>query len=337
MPKTLFVDNVSTINAAWANLVYLHNHLGQDVDGSAPKITIEELEESLATLLGDLSGIRSLIPQLFFEDKIRAAVFGGLGGDGSYNGTFPLTNSQYEFTDFTIPVGTNIQVPNGSVRIKVQGNILIDGSLTGQPRNPYGLGKAWFTTGGEAYNTGADIKGSGGAETVDHTNASGLQVIRDRGGFGGCGITIEALGTIEINGTISCNGANAGTAQIISGSPTLGGSGGGSGGSCRIQSFTQIQYDGTLDLIGGNGANGYGTNAAGGGGGAGGVAELMAPVLNVAVNAINVNGGAPGTNTGSGANLSGAGGGFGGKGGNSKQAGAIGKIIQTIRGNFSFV
>lgn len=335
MAKTTFTDTVTIVTAAFLNKVFRHNHLNLDEDGSCNQITIEELEDTLQALLGDLSGIRSLLPQLFYEDKIRTNIFGGLGSDGAYNGTFPLDREQYEFTSFNIPVGTNVQVTNGVCRIKVKGAVTIAGSLTAQPKNPAGIGQAWFTTGGQAYNMGASLMGSAGAPTVDHTNQSGLQVIRDRGGFGGSHIGIEALDTITVTGTIACNGAPGQPAQILSGNPILGGSGGGSGGSLRLQSFSGIQINGTLDLLGGAGANAYGNNAMGGGGGSGGWGHLIAPLINIAANAVRLNGGVPGSRTGSAINLGGGGGGYPTRGGNTGEAGATGRLLTQILNNWS--
>lgn len=340
MPATNFTDNVTPVVAAWLNKHFGtggHNHLGLDEDGSAPKISIDELENDLANLLGDLSGIRALIPQLFYQDKAKIDAFGGNGGDGDFTGSFNLTRPYYEFNNFTIPSGFNVQVSRGFCRIKVKGTVLIDGTLNGSPINPGGVGKAWYSTGGQLYNTGVSWLGSAGGETVDHTDLAGLNTIRDRGGFGGAGIIIEALGSIIVNGTIAANGGNAGVPSIISGSPTLGGSGGGSGGSVTLQSFSAIQINGTIDLIGGQGGNGFGSNAAGGGGGAGGVFTAIAPSINKQPTSINVSGGNPGTSTGTGSNAGAGGGGFGGNGGNSKSAGQNGTIIELVRSIYSYI
>lgn len=337
MAKTFFTDNVTPVVAAWLNQVYTHIHDGLDEDGHAPKITLGELEDDLANLLGDLSGIRALIPLLFYQDKARTQIFGGTGNDGVFNGGFNLTRPQYEFESFTIPSGFNIQVSQGFCRIKVKGDVLIQGSLTGVAVNPGGVGKAWYSTGGRPYNTGVSWLGSAGGETVDHTDLAGLNTLRDRGGAGGAGIIIEALGNIVVTGTISANGGNAGVPGIISGSPTLGGSGGGSGGSVTLESFTAIQINGTIDLIGGQGGNGIGSNAAGGGGGAGGIYTAIAPSINKLPTSLNVSGGQPGTSTGTGSNAGAGGGGYGGNGGNSKAAGQAGSIIELTRASFSYL
>lgn len=333
--KTLFEDNVTVLLeaflTAWngTDATSGHNHLQLNEDGSSPHITLEELEPDLRTLLNDLIGLRPLIQQLYYGDKVKAEIFGGFGGDGEYNGEFNLTQSVYEFTDFTIPASTHILVPNGFVKIRCTGSFTIEsgGWLQGIPINQFGTGKAWFNNGGRPYNLGVSRLGSGGSETVDHTDEAGLTTIRDPGGMGGSGIVVEVLGNILIDGTISCNGGNAGVFTILSGNPTLGGSGGGSGGSISLGSYSSIVVNGTADCIGGNGANGYNTNAAGGGGGAGGIFTAIAPEVNIAANAVNVNGGTPGTSNGSGIYQGGAGGGFGNFGGNHKQAGGTGLII----------
>lgn len=335
--KTVFTDNVTPVVSAWLNLVYNHVHDNLDSDGHAPFIDINQLDDDLRNLLGDLAGIRSLIPLLFYLDKAKTQIFGGTGNDGVYTGGYNLTLPQYEFETFTIPNATNIQMTGGVCRIKVKGDVLINGSLTGVPKNPGGTGKAYYNNGGLSYSTGVSWLGSGGAETVDHTDLSGLTTIRDRGGLGGAGIIIEALGNIVVNGTISANGGNAGVPTILSGSPILGGSGAGSGGSITLQSFSSIQINGTIDLIGGNGGNGVGTNAAGGGGGAGGIFTSISPTFNNLPNSINVNGGAPGISVGAGSNAGGGGGGYGGTGGNSKSAGQAGVANLLTKNIFSFL
>lgn len=341
MPATNFVDNVTVVFAAWLNKAYGingHKHDGKDQDGSAPFIDLNQLDPTLSDLLGDLAALRALLPQLFYQDKARIAAFGGSGFDGAYIGNpLILDRPVYEFESFTINAGTNVQVTSGFCRIKVKGNVLIEGALTGVAMNPYGVGKGWFSNGGQAYNTGVSFLGSGGFETVDHTDATGLTTIRDRGGLGGSGIIIEALGTITVNGTISANGGNSGVPIILSGSPILGGSGAGSAGSITLQSFSAIQLNGTIDLIGGNGGGGIGTNAAGGGGGSGGIFTGLAPSINKQPNSINVSGGSPGASTGTGSFTGAGGGGFGGLGGNTKAAGATGKVIELIRPQFSYM
>lgn len=335
MPKTQFENNVTVLLAEFLHAINGtdaasgHNHLQLNEDGSNPNITFDELEPNLRTLLNDLIGLRPLIQQLFFGDKVKAEVFGGFGGDGEFNGEFNLTESVYEFTDFTVPNGSTITVPNGFVKIRCTGSFTIEtgGWLQGIPINQYGIGKAYFNNGGRPYNIGASRLGSGGSETVDHTDEAGLTTIRDPGGLGGAGIIVEALGNILIDGTISCNGGNAGVFTILSGNPTLGGSGGGSGGSISLGSYSAIVVNGTADCIGGNGANGYNTNASGGGGGSGGIFTAIAPEINILANAINVSGGLPGTTNGAGIYQGGAGGGFGNFGGNHKQPGGTGLII----------
>ena len=338
MAKTIFENNVTVLSAEFLHAINGtdaatgHDHLAEPRDGSNPNIKFEELEPSLRNLLNDLSGLRPLIQQLYYGDKVKAEIFGGFGGDGAYTGTYPLTQSVYEFTNFTIPSGTTVLVPNGFTKIRCTGSFTIEtgGLLLGLPINRLGIGKPYFNTGGSSYNLGVSRIGSGGGETVDHTDEAGLTTIRDPGGYGGAGIIIEALGNILIDGSIGCNGGNAGVFQILSGNPTLGGSGGGSGGSISMGSYSSIVINGTCDMIGGNGANGYNTNAAGGGGGGGGIFTAIAPEINILVNAVNVSGGLPGTSNGSGIYQGAGGGGFGGNGGNHKQAGSTGIDIRKI-------
>lgn len=338
MPKTTFTNNVTVVYAAWLNKVFGldgHKHTGLDEDGSAPFIDLDQLDPELVAILNDLLALKPLIAQLYFGDRVKADVFGGFGEDGAFTGTTNLDKDHYEFTDFTISVGQNVQVTGGVCRIQCTGNVVINGALTGVPKEAYGTGKAWFSNPGPTYNLGASFMGSAGYETIDHTDLAGLTTIRDPGGRGGSGIIIEALGTVTINGTISANGGNAGVATILSGNPVLGGSGGGAGGSVVVQSFSSIQLNGTIDCIGGQGANAYGSNAGGGGGGGGGWGYLIAPSVNRLPNSINVNGGLPGVTNGTGAQIGSAGGSFGGSGGINGGAGQVGKIVELTRSKFT--
>lgn len=341
MVETVFQDAVTVVPAAWLNAVFGldgHDHLGENRDGSAPQIALEELTPNLQGIINDLIASKNIISQLQFNGLNRTALFGGTGKDGAYTGAFALNNPLYEFTDFTVASGVTALVERGFVRIKCTGNFLLQGTLEGLAINQYGLGDAWYNNAGQIYNPLAQMYGSGGGETVDHTTLSGLTVIRDRGGNGGSGIIVEALGNIIIEGNIICNGSNGQEATIISGTNhTLGGSGGGSGGLIALQSFSRIDLIGKLLVNGGRGTNGLGTNAAGGGGGAGGWARGIAPIMNgtIAGN-VEANGGLPGTSTGTGSNLGAGGGSFGGRGGNSRQPGntGIGSLIATP--NFSW-
>lgn len=338
MPKTTFTDAVTVVYALWANKLYGldgHLHTGLDEDGSAPKIDLDQIDDEFLGIINDLLALKPLIVQLYFGDKVKADVFGGHGSDGDFNGGFNLTRNHYEFKNFNIASGQNIQVTNGFCRIKCTGNFTIDGALTGNPINIGGVGKGWFNNPGRTYNLGVDFLGSGGYETIDHTDLAGLTTIRDPGGLGGSGIVVECLGTITVNGTISCNGADAGVPVIISGSPVLGGSGAGSGGSVVLQSFSAIQINGTIDCIGGRGGNGFGTNAGGGGGGGGGRIWVAAPAINRLPNSFNVNGGLPGTTNGSGAQIGSAGGSFGGLGGVNAGAGQVGQIVEIVQNLFT--
>lgn len=332
MSKPVFIDGVTVVDANFLNSIYGqgtdggHDHLGEDRLGSASQISLDELTPTLQGIINDLIASKPIINQLVHNGSSRVPLFGGSGKDGEFNGQYALNNPLYEFTNFTIPAGTNVLVERGFVRIKCTGNFTIRGTLVGLAINQYGLGDAWYSDSGQVYNPLAQMYGSGGGETVDHTTLSGLTVIRDRGGNGGSGIIVECLGNILIEGSIICNGADGKQAQIISGSNhVLGGSGGGSGGLICLQSFSSIDLIGKLIANGGSGANGVGTNAGSGGGGGGGWIRCIAPTLNGTVQGnVEANGGISGNSTGTGSNLGAGGGSFGGKGGASKVAGNSG-------------
>lgn len=334
MPKTHFTNAVTVVTAEWLNTLFGaidgHDHKGEDRDGSAPKIGLDEVDTDLSNILNDLIALRPLIQFLFYKDKAKVPLFGGLGRDGAFTGNTNLDRSLYEFTTFNISAGQTVRCLGGLTRIKVQGDVVIDGLLLGNPANPYGIGKGWFNNGGSSYGLGASMLGSGGYEAIDHSDIAGLNTIRDRGGLGGSSIIIEALGRIIISGSIGCNGGNGNVSQIVSGDPSIGGSGGGSGGSVILQSFTAIQHNGTVDVVGGNGAPGQGSNVSGGGGGAGGWIYNAAPEINDQANTYNINGGLPGTTLGSGARQGAGGGGYAGTGGNHRSAGQVGRVIKVV-------
>lgn len=338
MPKTSFVDAVTVVPALWLNAVFGidgHNHKGLDEDGSAPKITLDEIDDQLLRVLNDLIALKPYVQQLFYNDKPRLDLFGGSGIDGAFDGLSNLDRSYYEFTDFVVPSGQTVRATGGYTRIKVKGDATIDGLLLGVPCNPAGIGKAWYNTGGNPYGLGSSFLGSGGGEAVDHSDIAGLTTLRDRGGLGGSAIILEVLGRIIVNGTIACVGGNGNLSQILTGTPSIGGSGGGSGGSIILQSFTQIQINGTMSVKGGNGADGQGSNVSGGGGGGGGWMRLFAPEINDQANSYEISGGTPGKTLGTGGKQGAGGGGFAGTGGNHKASGSPGKVIKQVVPMFS--
>ncbi|NJL54219.1 hypothetical protein HC928_02885 [bacterium] len=337
MSKTNFVNNSTVVLAEFLNSIYLdgHDHKGENRDGSAPKITLSEIDDQFLNILNDLIAVLPSIKLLFKGETPKVPLFGGLGRDGAFTGTSNLDRSYYEFTSFVISSGQTVRCTGGLTRIKVMGDLTIGGFLQGLPINPFGIGKGWYNNGGNAYGLGASFIGSGGSEAVDHSDLAGLNTVRDRGGLGGSSIILEVLGRVTINGSIGCTGGNGSLSQILTGSPSIGGSGGGSGGSIIIQSMDAIQINGTLGVTGGNGANGQGSNSSGGGAGAGGWIVLMAPQINELPNALNVDSGVPGSSLGTGSRLGGGGGGFAGRGGNSKATGEVGKIIRVTQPVFT--
>lgn len=147
----------------------------------------------------------------------------------------------YEFTSFHLPAGMTIKCSGtGPLRIRVQGEALIEGTIDLRGGNgAAGIGGT-ATCGGAAGGNGGD--GGNGADGLSATTAA------SGGGGGGTG----------------AGGAGGGAGHDGSGNPGGGGTGGAAG----------AEYDNAFidDLLGGSGGGGGAANggADGGGGGGGG-------------------------------------------------------------------
>lgn len=313
----------------------------------------------VTTVAGAISGaIEDLRPR--FEVKPRAdliRVFGGLGSDGAYSltsGSASLVGER-SYTSFTISAGATLNCSQ-PLYLRVAGNVVIDGTINlapcvrgGQrhfgsyrPGTIPGFGGAGFAgaTGvndvaPSTYSYFVSPLGSGGCGGL-----VGVTAIADfegtRGGNGGSALIIEATGTITVNGTITCNGANgeghtvvkgAGGGAVPAGLDVCTGGSGGSGGLIWLKSLTSVIAGGTttLSVTGGAGGLGYpaGSSQTAGGGG-GGYVVCEAPTVNLTGANILLTGGSSGTVAGFGS-VPGAS--FGGQGGAAGQPGGIGQLV----------
>ena len=145
-----------------------------------------------------------------------------------------------------------------------------------------GGASGWGNPGGTAYGTGngSDIQmGSGGGGQGTST-----------GGNGGATVSVVAINTLNVSGTITVKGSQG---QDVSGGMNDGG-GGGAGGGIYLNSRIAT-ISGTLSANGGRGGNSA-SRRGGGGGGGGRVKIFYCSLTNSAT--ITVNGGALGTGSG---------------------------------------
>jgi hypothetical protein len=335
MPKTNFVDNTSKIPAAWLNKVFTHVHDGQDQDGSAPKIKQTELEDSIRAILNSVAIVQPTIAALTYNSATRTNVFGGNGTDGEYiagAGNSTLNKGVYNFTNFIIGSTRSVNAQGGLVRIKCTGNVTIDGTLTGLPTTHNRIASGFYLTADPAYNLSASLRGSSGSNGRNSTDTTGLQIIIGQGGKPGTTIIIEALGAITIGATgkIISRGENGQVGQVLSGSHSLPGSGGGTGGAIGLMSLTGIIQSGEVSATGGNGSDGVGTNAEAGSGGSGGYIYIASPANTTTDAQLIVTGGSAGVSYGTRAFKGSPGGSFAGIGGQLATAGEAG-IIEKIQ------
>ena len=159
---------------------------------------------------------------------------------------------------------------SGDVTVDVDGAINVNGLGYGQASGP-GAGASSGNGGGGGYGgRGGSGSGAGGAAygdpavPIDLGSGGGAGVYgssRAGGGSGGGKVTINAGGTLTVDGVLSANGTNGGAASVYL---AYWSGGGGSGGSVHLQSQT-LAGSGVISATGGNG--GWSNLAGGGGGG----------------------------------------------------------------------
>lgn len=259
--------------------------------------------------------------------------FGGRGDGGAYvavNGD-TLTDGEYYYTDFTVPVGVTITVSK-LAKIYLTGNANILGVVNvtqaaaggsgflvsvvngaGQGALGQGFGSAGGETPATAYNYNISPVGSGGCSGgFTSVSNSGLVNFTTRsGGAGGGCFWLEAAGNISIPGTVNAQGT-AGDLAFATGSPgatgwVIGAGSGGSGGLVLLKALGSISVSGFLNVSGGAGGAGIvnlnGLGAESGCGGGGGRIHMFAPSINTTGATLNITGGAGGGSSASGATL----------------------------------
>lgn len=246
----------------------------------------------------------------------------------------------FQFTSFTVAAGATLHVPSGT-QIRCSDAFVVDGTLIvdfaalgsgGSDRPEIGVASS-AARNGRGGVVGVDSQLSGGRGGTGLTSFEASTVLEPSflgGGGGGRGtdasvgaqgggsLVVLAANGITVNGTVTANGAPAGTP----------GAGGGGGGIIVMASQTAINVAASAAITVIGGAGGSSSTGLGGelvevpgGGGGGGIIHFIAPALSVA-GAFNLSGGA-GSAAGNGfvfdgvsVNAGGGGGGSAGAGGN---------------------
>jgi hypothetical protein len=269
-------------------------------------------------------------------------------------------STDIQCTTFTIPSGVVLNVPSGTV-IHATNTVTITGTLVVGNGTSSGTTPAYTPTWGSSPYTGAAASGGlGWVATQNGYSGSGVpfsvalspftlrKLLRPGPlggspggsdppyhGLGGGSLVIAAEGAISISGGIYATGGN-GQQDNTSGY----GNGGGGGGIIILASETSITNTGTIDVNGGVGAAGNGSNGlpyTSGGGGGGGTVHLLAP--SITAGTIDVSGGAGGgadtdNAFGVGGGASGGNGGSPGNGsGTAATAGSNGQKFSTVVSN----
>lgn len=338
------------------------------ISASTNPTNIRRLLARVNTAGGIITSITDLRDRASLAVLPRGNAIRTFGGNSTedYNqtsGTVTLEGEQ-RFRNFTLGAGATINVPSG-LQIYCSGNVTISGSIVASP--PINGGGRLFGFWRPATYVGSSGQGIGGGTGHNAAAASsyhyslqptgsgggaGILYIRDanpdngilmgstQGGNGGGLVSIEAAGSIFIEGSIYCEGGNGVAALIDTPNASLyvinPGAGGGSGGLVSLRSLKSIITAATalISVKGGNGGPAYGQsmphNPAGGGGGGGGYIVLHSPNNNTTLGTLNRAGGNAGANyTTGGVNIGGgAGGSYAGVGGGSGgNAGTVGQLI----------
>jgi len=253
---------------------------------------------------------------------------------------FTATNGQVlsgeiSCANFTIPAGATVTI-SGSVSIRATGNAIIAGTVNGSGTGTYGpsgysttlypnmttpplpgagIGGGAGNTGGNEYSATVSTAGSSGASGVAQWLVAGSAAALCAGGGNSGSTFLLRASTINVTGTISCNGQDGQSAYVFP--CPVAGAGGGSGGTIILDADGTCSNAGTISANGGNGSNGYGLGVLGGGGGGGGQIIVQSRFGTATLGTTNVNGGVAGTQAaGPYTAAGGGGGGNGGPGGN---------------------
>lgn len=122
MPKSNFIDGVTSITAAFLNLIFAHVHDGLDQDGSAPKVELEnhtDLDFGAATVAGVSQAQGSAAVSLSATPTLNAFGFSGSitkTGTGAWQ--IDVTQAApWVFTDtvsWAHVLATALQTPSGT-------------------------------------------------------------------------------------------------------------------------------------------------------------------------------------------------------------------------------
>lgn len=244
-----------------------------------------------------------------------AQVDPGTGADGACTGaTITGGAAVYNCSTLNITAGTyNFPAsPAPTVRVKVQGDVVIDSgvilNLSGEDGVPDSTETQNGALGGAgAEDGGGNLTGAQDAANTPNGGSKGVGTITCGGGGGGGGFTNNAN-----NGSSCAGGAGGagGTLYDITlgfrggfgggaggegdfGSPLKTGTGGGGGGAIWISAGGDITINGTINVSGGDGGAGV-LKSGGGGGGSGGAIRVqsLGDVVNNAT--FNIAGGSGG-------------------------------------------
>ena len=265
---------------------------------------------------------------------------------GTYSGTIVCNNC-------TVPADVTVYV-DGTLYIKAEGNVTIDGAINGVGLGSYGgagyqtfigsyvnggspnvLGPSGTgpcpgaaTGGGKRSNVMQSLLGSGGAAGFAALNGAvpGLQIASVcPGGHAGATFLVKSAGSIVSTGNINCTGLtpamDRGQTAIASGG------GGGSGGVVILDAVKDCTNAGVIYCLGANGEGAH-NDGGGGGGGAGGIIIVQSRVGTSTLGSCVVTGGAPGSSGATGPG-GGGGGGCGGFGGATQGWGSEGVAATT--------
>ena len=237
-------------------------------------------------------------------------------GNGTNNWSCSGTcviNDEVWFASFTLPAGTQLLniAGNGPIIIRATGTCTIAGTINTSPNYP---GQTGITGVGDFGGGG----GGGGGGSSAGSNGWTTQVIvgiplvnGGRGGTSGGGNGGDGLSVTKNQWQMFVsNGSDWPGGGAPGGHGANGGGIGGQGGAPVILACGAINFTGTINVTGGNGANATGNNTGAGGGGGGGYVVMAAQTFTAQTGTILTSGGSGGS-CGNFTNC-----GTGGKGGN---------------------
>jgi hypothetical protein len=231
----------------------------------------------------------------------------------------------------------------GSLTVFASGNVTLQGLIDGNGNGPRGaeayvtqaqyaviyvgsgfnIGGGSSTIGGRAYSAAVSLVGSGGAGGFVSPDSGQGPGGTGAGGDAGASLIIRTLGSINSFANIQLNGS-AGFINDRGSNIAVSGPGGGSGGVCIFHANGNSQNNNIIQASGGVGGGPH-NNGGGGGGGGGGIVIVQSDFGTPTLGNCVVNGGAGAPGGGGNALGGGGGGACGGAGGDAgSTAGAAG-------------